>query len=289
MSTAARIDERLPRYELFAVRYGTREATRAQNFIGGDPHDGPMPMDYFVWVARDADRAILIDIGFSPEAARQRRREFLCDPIDALRLLDIDPATIADVVLTHMHYDHAGNFASLPAARFHLQEPEMHFAAGRHMRHRYFSHGYDVEDIVQAVRLNFAGRLVQHTGEFDLAPGIRLIPAPGHTAGQQVVNVHTARGWVVLASDAAHYFEHLQRRRPYVAAWRVDEMIDSFGKVLALANGDIARVVPGHDPLVMQIYPPARADLAGRIVRLDVIPRALPARERPSRSAAASR
>jgi hypothetical protein len=39
-------------YELFALRYATRDARRGDHFIGGDPHDGPMPMDYFVWVAR---------------------------------------------------------------------------------------------------------------------------------------------------------------------------------------------------------------------------------------------
>ena len=41
-------------YELFAIRYATREARRSDHFIGGDPHDGPMPMDYFMWLAREA-------------------------------------------------------------------------------------------------------------------------------------------------------------------------------------------------------------------------------------------
>ena len=41
----------LPTYEVFAVRYATRDAQRKNHFIGGDPHDGPMPMDYFLWAA----------------------------------------------------------------------------------------------------------------------------------------------------------------------------------------------------------------------------------------------
>jgi hypothetical protein len=45
-------------YELFALRYATREARRHEHFIGGDPHDGPMPMDYFVWVAKNADQKL---------------------------------------------------------------------------------------------------------------------------------------------------------------------------------------------------------------------------------------
>lgn len=269
----------LPAYALYAIRYASRDAMRAENFMGGDPHDAPMPMDYFVWVAVHPTRTVLVDIGFSAQAAAKRRRNFLCDPIEALTLLDIDPDSIADVVITHLHYDHAGNFTRLPKAHFHLQEPEMHFAAGRHMRFRYFSSGYEVDDIVDAVRLNFAGRLMQHAGEYDLAPGIRLVPAPGHSPGQQIVCVHTTRGWVVLASDAAHYFEHLQRRRPYPAAHHIDEMLESFDLVMDMA-GEIERVIPGHDPLVMQIYPPASEALVGRIARLDVQPAPLPVRPR---------
>ena len=56
-------------YELFALRYATRPAMRHEHFIGGDPHDGPMPMDYFVWVAKNAERAVVIDIGFTAESA----------------------------------------------------------------------------------------------------------------------------------------------------------------------------------------------------------------------------
>ena len=55
-------------YELFALRYATRQARRPEHFIGGDPHDGPMPMDYFVWLARNAERAVVIDIGFTAES-----------------------------------------------------------------------------------------------------------------------------------------------------------------------------------------------------------------------------
>lgn len=268
----------LPEYELYAVRYATRDAMRASHFMGGDAHDGPMPMDYFIWLAKHDGKAVVVDIGFTREAAAKRRRNFLCDPIEALRLLDVDPDSVTDVALTHLHYDHAGNFASLPNARFHVQEPEMHFAAGRHMKNRYFSSGYEPDDIAAVVRLNFSGRLAQHNGEVQLAPGVRLVPVPGHSPGEQAVLVHTRRGWVVLASDAAHFYENLQRRRPYPAAVHVDDMLESFDKLLTLA-GDIEHVIPGHDPLVMQLYPPARPGLEGKIARLDLAPDPMPQRD----------
>ncbi len=128
--------ETLPDYEVFAIRYARRDAKRADHFIGGDPHDGPMPMDYFVWVdARPRAAWWWWTRGFTAEVAARRGREFLRDPVDALRLLGIDPDAVRDVVLTHLHYDHVGNFDRFPAAEFHLQEPDLHYAVGRHMRH----------------------------------------------------------------------------------------------------------------------------------------------------------
>ena len=45
-----------PCYEICAIRYAERDGRRGAHFVGGDPHDAPMPMDYFVWLVRGADR-----------------------------------------------------------------------------------------------------------------------------------------------------------------------------------------------------------------------------------------
>ena len=93
--------ESLQTYELFALRYATRQAMRRDHFIGGDPHDGPMPMDYFLWVAVSPQRTFVIDAGFTAETAAKRKRTFLRDPIDALRLLGIDAEQVKDVIIMH--------------------------------------------------------------------------------------------------------------------------------------------------------------------------------------------
>ena len=62
----------LPAYELYAIRYARRDANRSEHFIGGDPHDGPMPMDYFVWLARCGDHNVVIDTGFTKPVATRR-------------------------------------------------------------------------------------------------------------------------------------------------------------------------------------------------------------------------
>jgi glyoxylase-like metal-dependent hydrolase (beta-lactamase superfamily II) len=261
----------LPEYELFAIRYAMREAKRSDHFIGGDPHDGPMPMDYFVWVAKSAERTFVIDCGFTEETARKRKRTFLRDPIEALKLVGVDGDKVEDVILTHLHYDHVGNFHRFPAAQFHLQETEIHYATGRYMRYPRLAHSFEVEDIVGVVRLNYAKRVIFYNGGAELAPGITLHPVGGHSMGLQFVRVHTRRGWVVVASDTTHFYENMMTGRPFTTAFHVGLMLEAYDALRAQAPTP-QHIVPGHDPLVMKFYPPPRPELAGIVARLDVTP-----------------
>jgi glyoxylase-like metal-dependent hydrolase (beta-lactamase superfamily II) len=262
----------LPEYEIYAIRYATREARRAEHFIGGDPHDAPMPMDYFTWVVTGPECSVIVDTGFTAEVATQRKRNFLRCPVATLSRLGIAADSVSDVVLTHLHYDHVGNFHKFPCARFHLQEQEMSYATGRHMRYPIFGHSFAVDDVVGMVRLNFQGRVELHRGDVELAPGLTLHLVGGHTAGLQVVRVHTRRGWVVLASDASHFYENIETDRPFTIAFHLGDMVDAFRKVERLAASP-RHVIPGHDPLVMGRYPAATPALEGIVVRLDVAPR----------------
>lgn len=278
----------LPEYEVYAIRYATREARRPEHFIGGDPHDVPMAMDYFTWVVTGAGRTYVVDTGFTAEVAAQRKRNHLRCPAEALRLLGIDAETVKDVILTHLHYDHVGNFHKFPTARFHLQDREMNYATGRHMAYAFFGHGFEPEDIVGMVRLNFRGRVAFHDGDEELAPGLSLHFTGGHTAGLQVVRVHTRRGWMVLASDASHYYEHIRSNRLFTIAYRLDDMIQAYRKVERLAESP-DHIIPGHDPLVMQLYPAPKPDLKGIIVRLDVPPAAIETPKAPAKQSAAAK
>ena len=260
-------------YALYAIRYATREARRPEHFIGGDPHDTPMPMDYFTWVAVGEDgRAVVIDTGFDEAMSVKRKRTFLRCPVESLKLVGVDPDAVEDVILTHLHYDHVGNFSKFPKARFHLQEPELAYATGRYMQYHGMNHPYEVEDVCGVLRLNYAGRVVFHNGVSELRPGIGLHFAGGHSAGLQFVTVETARGRVVLASDSAHYYENLDAHRPFTIAFHVGMMHEAFDKLHAQAPR--SHIVPGHDPKVMALYPPPSPELAGQVVRLDVEPEA---------------
>jgi len=257
-----------PRWEVYALKYAHHERRASENFIGGDPHDGPMPLDYFVWLLRGGGREIVVDTGFSAATAAKRAREHLRCPAAALSLLGCDAQTVKDVVITHLHYDHVGNFELFPAAEFHLQDLEMRYATGRHMRHGVFRGAYEVEDVVGMVRRVYAGRVRFHDGDAEIAPGVSVHLIGGHTMGLQVVRVATRRGHVVLASDAAHFYANMEQVRPFPIVWSVADMVEGYAKLAALADSP-AHIVPGHDPLVMARYPAPSAALEGIAVRLD--------------------
>lgn len=261
----------LPEFELYAIRYASRGALRRDHFIGGDPHDAPMPMDYFVWVAVLGNRVVAIDTGFTESVGSQRKRDYLRCPVDALGLLGHAPEDVSDVILTHLHYDHAGNFDRFPNARFHLQEREMQYATGKYMAYPRLAHSFEVDDVCGLVRLIYGRRVAIHEGDVEIEPGIRLHRAGGHSAGLQFVSVHTARGWVVLASDVTHFYENLESGRPFPTAFHVGEMLEGFDLLRKVAPGPDS-IVPGHDPLVMSRYPAPSKDLEGIVVRLDVAP-----------------
>ncbi len=272
----------LPEYKVYAIRYGSRAGKRAEHFLGGDPRDEAMALDFYFWLVIGQDRTFVVDLGMTAESAAKRKRQLSCDIPATLTALGVDPENVSDVILTHLHYDHTGNHALFPKAQFHLQEAEMHFATGADVHFRFFANGFDVDDVVSLIRLNFAGRLSMYNGAQELAPGVEVEVLPGHSTALQIVKVHTKRGWVVLASDAAHYYEHLLRRRPHPAVVDARSMLRSFDRLLAIAP--VENIVPGHDPLVMELYPAASAELAGTVARLDETPGPIPTFTRAKRS-----
>lgn len=247
-------DKMLPNFEVFAIRYATVERRRAENFMTYDPHDGPMPMDYFVWVIRNDLDVFLVDCGFNHQAALDRKRQFLTCPIMALGHLGIQASDVKDLILTHLHYDHAGNIDLLPNATLHLQEQELQYSTGKDMLHDLLRHAYSVDDVVHVVRRLYASRVKIYRGDNQLVPGVELVLVGGHTKGLQAVRVHTERGWLVLASDASHFYDNIFEQSPFPIVFHVGDMLDGYEKLLNLADS-YDHLVPGHDPAVFERYP----------------------------------
>jgi glyoxylase-like metal-dependent hydrolase (beta-lactamase superfamily II) len=225
-------------------------------------------MDYFVWVARNAQHTVVVDTGFDAAAAAHRGRQLLREPGEGLHMLGVDCAQVEHVIITHLHYDHAGNLQLFPRARFHLQDSEMAFATGRYMSHQFFAHAYNLEAVVSMARLVYAARVQFHAGDAQVVPGITVHHVGGHTHGLQVVRVWTRLGWVVVASDAAHYLANMTLGRPFPIVVDVTQMTAGWQRLRELATHPDF-IIPGHDPLVMRLYREPEPGLRGIAVRLD--------------------
>ena len=145
-------------YEVHAIRYARLSRRSPENFIGGDEHDSEMPLNYYVWVISNGARSIVVDTGFGEEMAKKRGRQIVRPVAEGVKALGISPESVKDVIITHMHYDHAGNLPLFANARYHLQDKEMDFATGRCMCHRMMNHGYEADDVVHMVRCVFDQR-----------------------------------------------------------------------------------------------------------------------------------
>lgn len=260
-----------PHYEILALRYATsQDRVPSQNFLLVDSHDAPAsPLDFYIFAIRGMGRTIVVDTGFDPESGRRKGRNLLRTPAEALIRHGIDAALAGQVVLTHMHWDHAGGMRYFPRARFHLQDREMAFCTGRCMCHDAMRRAFDVEHVVDAVRAAFADRVEFHDGDAELAPGIKLHFIGGHTGGIQALSVATARGTVVLAGDTTHLWANIRTRNPFPVAPDLARVMEGYRALERLADGP-DHIIPGHEPLLLKRFPSCDGDPDA--VRLDAIP-----------------
>lgn len=243
------------RWNVYAVKYAERNArVRADSFIFDDHPAEPHGMDYFVWVLDNGQRKIVVDTGYDAAEASRRNRPILRDPAKAIESVGVNAETVDTVIITHLHYDHAGGLDRFPAATFHLQSSEMAYATGPCMCHGTLQMPFTVEHVCEMVRHVYSGRVVFHDRSAQVAPGVRVHRVGGHSRGLQVVEVDTDFGPLCLASDATHYYENLLGRKPFPIVVDLEEMLAGFDRLLQI-GGHADRVIPGHDPLVTRIFP----------------------------------
>lgn len=252
-------------YEVIAVRYGTRQTRRSAVYLNYhlyDEPDGPIGMDYYFWVIRNDRRTIVVDTGYGELGSTRRDRTFLIHPEHALRELGVVPNECT-VVLTHAHYDHAGNLGLFPDTPVYLARSEFEFWTGAYGTRLQYHHSVENADIDRLRRIHHEERLNLVEQSHDIAPGVRLIELGGHSPGQAVLTVDTADGAVLLASDATHYYEELERDMPFFVVDDLKAMYAGFDALKAMTAELDAVLVPGHDPDVAHRHPAIPGVLGG--------------------------
>jgi glyoxylase-like metal-dependent hydrolase (beta-lactamase superfamily II) len=257
-------------YEVTAIRCGTLRSAKSKLFhrygTYGEP-DAEIEMAYYLWLLRDGERVVLVDTGFDPAVAARRGRTVLVEPIEALRRLDVRAAAVSAVVVTHFHYDHIGNLAAFPAAELIVPRRELDFWTGPLAGRPQFAAHVEAAEIEEIAAAAEEGRVRTTEGEEEILPGVTAIEVGGHSPGQQLTVIAGEGGTVLLTSDAVHFYEELELDRPFAVLADLAAMYAAYDRVSELARGG-AIVVAGHDPAVMERFPPDGAE-AGLAVRVD--------------------
>jgi glyoxylase-like metal-dependent hydrolase (beta-lactamase superfamily II) len=261
---------------MFLLRFGTERIPRFVSVLGGDGRLLTEPI--FGAVVETTEGLVLLDTGIG--------RAALADPAamaeiyrsggpptgptgwpgpdgDPLALvlagLDLKPADLSLAAVSHLHVDHTGGIPPLTATGVPIAIQAQELDYGRHraeagtgLEVAFYASDY-TDPRTDWRRLD---------GGAEIAPGISVIPTPGHTPGHQSFRVDLPRtGTWILAADAADLAENLHQALPCgIVAEPSDtaRAAASTAALLELAERTDARVLPGHDPIVWKAawHPP---------------------------------
>jgi glyoxylase-like metal-dependent hydrolase (beta-lactamase superfamily II) len=235
-------------YEVYALKYAERDTTTCQ-FFYRDAEHAPLTLHYYVWLVLGGPHPVLVDTGFLDDDAQARGMRNYVSPAAMVARAGVKPAEVPIALVTHLHYDHWAGHSLFPRAEFWIQQDEVAFWTGPWGHSPAFRQSANVTALAGLVTLNYADRIRIVDGDREVLPGLRVHRVGGHTAGLQIVSVKTARGTVVLTSDASHFYRNVDTGQPVQIITSLPEMLAAFDTIRALA-GPERLIVAGHDPAV---------------------------------------
>lgn len=255
-----------PVYEVYAIRYASIPDFPVNALITGADPARKLSIAMTVWLVRGNGRNILVDSGFyRPQFFKSWKVDDFMKPSDAVAQAGVKAEEITDVVITHMHWDHADGMDLFPTARIWLQKDEYTYYTGEAWHGPRTHGGIEPDDVLAAVKLNIAGRLATVNGDAqEILPGITCYTGGKHTYQSQYVGVNTKAGTVILASDNMYLYENLEKHAPIAQTLDADSNLRAQDRMKQLAASP-RLIVPGHDPAVFEKFP----RVSERVVRIE--------------------
>jgi glyoxylase-like metal-dependent hydrolase (beta-lactamase superfamily II) len=252
----AAVAQSKPNYEIYAIRYATLPGFPVAELVAGAEPERKLDIAMMIWLVQGNGRNILVDSGFYHEHFFKdwQVRDFT-KPSEALKRVGLKPEDITDVIISHMHWDHADGMDLFPNARIWIQKDELEYYAGEAWQSKDTHGGIDEEDVLTLVKLNTQGRVGMVQGDAqEIIPGVTCYTGGKHTYQSQYVGVQTAAGTVVLASDNMYLYENLERHAPIAATLDAASNLRAQDRMKQIATRP-AFIVPGHDPAVFAKFP----------------------------------
>ncbi len=255
-----------PRYEVYAIRYATLPDFPVAALVKGADPGRKLDIAMTVWLIQGNGRNVLVDSGFyRDQFFKQWKVNDFVKPSEAVAQLGLKPEDITDVIITHMHWDHADGMDLFPKARIWLQKDEYAYYTGEAWQGKGTHGGIDPDDVLALVRLNMEGRVGLVNGDAqEIIPGITCYIGGKHTYQSQYVGVTGKSGTVILASDNMYLYENLDKHVPIAASLDLDSNLRAQDRMRQLAASP-GLIIPGHDPAVFTRF----AKVSERVVKIE--------------------
>jgi glyoxylase-like metal-dependent hydrolase (beta-lactamase superfamily II) len=253
-------------FEVYAVRFATIAGFQVSSLVAGADRSRRLDIAMMIWVLKGSDgRIAIVDSGFHRDRyfSQFDVKDYI-KPSEALAPLGIKPDDVTDLLLTHMHWDHAGGVDLFPKARVWVQKDEYDYYAGEAWQSARTHGGIDADDVLEIVKRNMAGKVSFVRGDDQTSlPGIAFGVGGRHTFASQFVVVTRPKA-VVIASDNMYLYENLDAHTPIAQTLDPVSNLRAQDRMRSMAS-DRRLVVPGHDPAVFARFP----HVSDRIVRIE--------------------
>lgn len=253
-----------PIYEAYAIRYATLANFPVRGLVAGADSARRMNIAAMLWLLKTPGRTVLVDAGFyRDEFMKQWKPADYTKPSDALEAFGVSAASVTDIIVSHVHWDHADGIDLFPNAHVWIQRAEYEYYVGPdgEVRHA----GIAGNDAAMFAKLKAAGRVTFIDGDDEEPiPGIRVYTGGRHTYASQFAGVHTRSGTVVIASDNCYLYENLEKHAAIAQTFDAASNLAAQARMPTIASSP-RLVVPGHDPLVFERFPVVRPG----VVRID--------------------
>jgi glyoxylase-like metal-dependent hydrolase (beta-lactamase superfamily II) len=246
-----------PVYEVYAISYAIIPDFSVAGLVAGADRSRKLDIQMMVWLLKGSNGAnILVDSGFYRDKFfKQWKVKDFIKPSEAIAKVGLKPEDISDLIITHMHWDHAGGMDLFPKARVWIQQDEYAYYTGEGWQPGGSHGGVDAEDVMALVKLNVDGRVRLVRGDDQEAiAGISFYTGGRHTYASQYIAANTKAGTTVIASDNCYLYENLDKHAPIAQTLDAASNLRAQDRMKQLASSP-RLVVPGHDPAVFTRFP----------------------------------
>jgi len=255
--TALSQDRARVTYEVYALRYAVYPNFPIASLVAGADKDRKTDIAMTIWLLKGSNgRNVLVDAGcYRENLVKSNGLVDYIKPSDTLSKLNMKPDQITDVIISHMHWDHADGMDLFPKAKVWIQKDEYSYYTGAGWQIGGKHGGIDREDVLAIVKLNMDGKVELVDGDDrEIIDGIRVYTGGRHTFASQYVSVRTDGGTMVIASDNMYLYENLEKRAAISQTFDAESNLKAQDRMKQLASRPDF-VIPGHDPQVFIKYP----------------------------------